>query len=499
MLILSIWFYIRVKHRNLVSPTPSPTPNHCIPPDALTVYFYPGSIPYDTTSPRSQIFFIVKVYCDVQYEYLSRVHFFVTTTQQQIIPLQMYYDGLKEGDYSGQIFGQDNDQYAHYYFAFPMTRVQISKVWGYPLNNVNYWSFLVGDRESLVLYKTISGDSELCEYSVNGEKVDNPFVSGGRTTNCYSFSPTDNSPVNYFPLANFTSIFNIIEARLKDEKRILPDFYHSQDGKIGVFRVDKETSMASFITEKVKTSCFDDYLFSSVQFRENLKILDNFSYDDFISYGILRVRVMDGFITTEDCGSWKKDFDVGYFSVTFHTTDKLLDPPLLPFWTANLRMLKEMADEQGYAYLFWAPYEEVFRRMKDVHQRTPPVVQWGHRKGYLFQTPTGRIIYRYKQVNPDWAGYPGNALCYPTYLDNKAITDELTDKTTGIDYCPSLYGQRFQNIEEFLNAPYIGAVPRDGEWPEHPSPSPPTLSPPSLSPLSAQKHLWETISLSYQN
>lgn len=456
-LIMSMWNY----HDNIMRtriPTPTRAP---IPKDHLMIDLNPGIIEY--TDDEAEVFFIIKVYCDIQYAYLSNAKFYAVTDDGVMYDFMNYYDGLKPDDYSGQIFGNDNDQYSHYFFSFPIRKVQITRVFGYPLNNVNYWSLIIGDRKNLILYKTMNGASDTCRYSYNNVEVDNPFVKGSKTSNCYPISDENNFPARYFQFGNFTTIFDIFKNRWNDEKKILPGFFDKQTGRIGVFRVDKETSMNSFISEEVKTTCFDNYLFSSVQYRSNLKPIRNFSYQDFISYGIIRVPIIDGYVSDMECGTWSDDYDVAYFSVTFHVSDKLVDPPLLPFWTVNLRMLKEIADVDGYAYIFWAPYDDVVAQMKSYDQREPPIIQWGGRKGYLLQTPTGRIIYRYKQVNKKWKGYPGNAPCYDTYEENRPIQNELSDGD--INYCPTLYGQEFDNYQEFIDSDRIGAVTRDGDWP----------------------------------
>jgi len=451
---VSLWYFM--EKDSFTTPPPQS------PPDHLTVEFNPGPIHYDDDNEDTEIFLIVKIYCDVQYKYLSNARFTAVDSNNDRYEFMNYYDALKPGDYSGQIFGQDNDQYAHYFFCFPIHKIQVNRVHGYPLNNVNYWSFIVGDRKNLKLYKTINGSSTDCKYSFNGSTVPNPFIS--KTTNCYAITNPDNSPTRYFRFANFITISDIFSNRWNDEKKILPGFFEKDTGKIGVFRVDKETCLQSFISEDVKTTCFDNYLFSSVQYRENDRLLLNFSYQDFIPYGVMRIPTkMNGYVSTDRCNDvWR--YDLAYFSVTFHVSDKLLNPPLLPFWTINLRMLKQIADADGFAYIFWAPYDDVVSMMEPSSSEAP-IIEWGDRKGYLLQTPTGRIIYRYKAVSPKWRGYPGNAPCYDTYLHNRPIHNELVDRDTGIDYCPSVYGHVFDSYRHFLESDNIGSVIKNGPWP----------------------------------
>jgi hypothetical protein len=282
------------------------------------------------------------------------------------------------------------------------------------------------------------------------------------TTSCYVLEQ-DSIPGTYVWFGNMRSLFQIYTSRQKDQQQVLSDFVHLDTGKIGVFRVDKETSLMSFISEEVKTSCFEDYLFSSVQYRQLEFPVSDISLF-FKTFGIMRITLMNGYMTSQ-CIQWNASIDVNYFSVTFHVSNQFYDPLLLPFWTVNLRQLYDIVDTDGYAYIFFAPYQDVVSHMDTPDQHTPPIIQWGHRRGYLVQTPTGRIIYRYKDPNPFWAGYPGHAPCYETFLQNRAITTQLIDQTTAKDYCPSVYGDIFPSWEAFMNAPFLGHVPRDGPWP----------------------------------
>jgi len=427
--------------------------------DSLVGRFYTGTIDYSKT-PDPLVFLCVKVYADVLRPSFSNLNVIAVSADNTVLPLELYYDGNKPRDYSGQIFGNDNDQYAHYYFAIFTKPRQFSYIEVSPLNQVNYVSVIIGDYKTLTLFRTIQGDSGKSVYTFNDQKVPNPFVHGNDTTNCFPLCKPNNRKARYFLLANLPHW--IIDS-IRVPQKILPDTYRPSDGRIGVYRVDAETSQQSFIPENERTSCFDDYLFTSVQYRQTH--ITKFDENDYIGYGILRVPVFHGYVTTKPCGVWDAGFDTAYYSISFHVTNKIKNPPMLPFWTINLRMLEQIADKDGYAYIFWAPYQDVVSRMSSPTQNTPPIVQWGNRRGALFQTPTGRIIFRYKQVNKDWKGYPGNAICYCDDQSNRAITDQLTDKSTGINYCPSVYGQSFSSLEEFLQAPSIGAVPRDGDWP----------------------------------
>jgi hypothetical protein len=258
--------------------TLKPTQHPILPKDHLIIDLNPGYIEY--TDEEAEIFFIIKVYCDIQHAYFSNARFYAITPENTVYEFMNYYDGLKPDDYSGQIFGNDNDQFCHYFFSFPIKKVQVARVFGYPLNNINYWSLIIGDRKNLKLYKTVNGASDLCRYSYNEIQVENPFLQGSKTSNCYAIHNENNSPAMFFYFVNFTSIYNIINNRLYDEKQILPGFYNKETGRIGVFRVDKETSLNSFISEDLKTTCFDNYLFSSIQYKEDWKLLRNFSSKD---------------------------------------------------------------------------------------------------------------------------------------------------------------------------------------------------------------------------
>lgn len=438
----------------------------CLPPkkcrddsaddDSLSVTIIPGEIDYSAT-PDAVPFICVKIYSDTLDPSFSDIKITANTRNGYKIPLLLFFDANTPYEYLGEVYGLDMDQYAHYFVMLFPGGSQFSSIQISHINHVNYLNVIIADFNTQKFFATFHGDSKACHYQYHNKEVKNPFIVGNRPTNSYPLVSKGPESPHYFRFLRFVSRDYWFVKMTTLPEKVLPGFFDQNTGKIGVYRVDLQSSK-DFVPEELKNTCFPDYLFSSVQYRQSLP--KRFCSDDYVSHGIIRVRLPFGYDSTNQRRAEFIDYDVNYYSISFYVSDRIRNPDLLPFWTVNLRMLRNYADNEGYSYIFWAPYKDVRARLKDASQKTPPIIQWGHRKGYLCQTPTGKIIFRYKNLRKGWQGSPKNAICYPNYEANKPIQDQLHD------WCPSIYGQTFSDYDEFINAPSIGNVSKEKSWPE---------------------------------
>jgi len=120
--------------------------------------------------------------------------------------------------------------------------------------------------------------------------------------------------------------------------------------------------------------------------------------------------------------------------------------------------MEEYKDENGYAYVFFMPTEDV-EDLVDLQKppnKTPPIVEWGGFKGYVLGPPKFSVILRYRDPNPDWIGSPGKANCFIDDAQNQPIEQgELGE------YTPEIYGDSLANFEKGK----IGPVDNDKPWP----------------------------------
>jgi hypothetical protein len=122
-------------------------------------------------------------------------------------------------------------------------------------------------------------------------------------------------------------------------------------------------------------------------------------------------------------------------------------------------MLKDYEDAEGYAYVFFASddYAKQLAAQEGTPPTQPPVMKWGHYKGYLLGNPSYAIIMRYRDPNPTWQGSPENATCYATPDDLKPVTRAELGKSL-----PEIYGDSLENF----NNGQIGPVNKDAPWPK---------------------------------
>lgn len=216
-------------------------------------------------------------------------------------------------------------------------------------------------------------------------------------------------------------------------------------GSIPVFRLDKESSEEDSTDDIAPDGCSRAYLVAYKS--EDQKIV------------ILRIKVPTTFIDSNNPDKIFGKYQTRYLSVGSHRTNPQgPSDKLLTYWAVNARMLKDYMDEDGYAYVFFAPnsYTNDLAIQQNTPPTQPPVMTWGRYKGYLLGEPDFAIILRYRDPDSSWKGSPENAICYATYNEVKPVTKEELG-----EYTPEIYAD---TMEHFLSG-RIGAVSKDGTWP----------------------------------
>jgi hypothetical protein len=324
----------------------------------------------------------------------------------------------------------------------------------YNIGRINYFSinakYILPNKK---IIKIILNESD-CKF-VNQSDIyrPNPWLINNNDTNCYIFKTSPSViPLPQTPCPSpSTSTQKII---ISNNNFFPNNFYVNKDtNQIGVYRLDRETSQIVTGDESEKGKCLDTYLVST---------LGPYVYpptgEVYYQYGILRVPLFKVYISEEECQKYKK-YNCQYFSIGSHQVSM---ENIVPFWTVNSRQLKSLKNKDGYAYIFWAPYNDV--KSLSISDIEPPIIQWGSIQGYLLQTPTFAFIFRYRGVDKSWVGSPDNCICYPIFKLNKPITTQLI--FNGINYCPELYGDNFSSFQKFMNSDHIGAVQKNSPWPD---------------------------------
>ena len=398
---------------------------------------------------------IGKIYYDVlDPELVQNAQFILNLAlgYQLNVPLNFSYlvDGVV-----GQT--QNKDQYALYFGLYiegtttPVLNIPIVDV--KYVNSVNYVSFLSGVRV-LTMENTDINYATNCmapdvEFVDSSQYIPNPYLPGNKSPACFPpFTAFRGYPTSQ-PLQ--TDIWNVG----------LPNPINPTTGQVYVFRLDKQNSQTRFAGEEPNKGCLTTYLFSTfLTDVANCGTID----ESFLQYGVMRIKVPHTYDSTMPCGPMDA-YDTLYYSVSAHQCINTPGDKLPEFWTVNARMMKNTPNPDGYVYVFWAPVDVAMQVKRSQapgpnnNYWEPPIVSWGNRTGYLLGLASLAFFFRYKAPDPAWQGWPGNAPCYDTPAQNLPITDQLGD------WCPQLYGQTFASYQDFLDAPSIGIVPRDGPWP----------------------------------
>lgn len=257
----------------------------------------------------------------------------------------------------------------------------------------------------------------------------NPYIKNHPSVFAY---PVNNTPL-LTPLSENTFPLN------------KPNFNHPfvdpQTGKIDVYRLDQQESKQVVADDIAPDGCSRAYLFAQKNLSQEMIIL--------------RIKVPNVFIDGNRPDKIFHQYQTRYLSVGAH---EISSETLLDFWTVNAEMLRDYMDADGYAYVFFASntYTQQLAIQQNTPHTQPPVMTWGHYKGYLLGDPNFAIIIRYRDPNKAWQGSPENAVCYATPNDLKPVTaGELGE------YLPEIYGDTLDHF----NKGHIGIIAKNRPWP----------------------------------
>ncbi len=267
----------------------------------------------------------------------------------------------------------------------------------------------------------------------------NPYIEGNPSVFSY---PTNVSQSQ-------TLLNNQSKNSLWDPESLSYDpqsFIDNETGKVGVYRLDQETSKKVVADDIAADGCSRAYLFAEKGRDQEI--------------AILRIKVPTTFLGEGEPNKIFGDYQARYLSVGAHR-QMIQDEttPILSYWTVNARMLNEYKDKEGYAYVFFAPNEYTHRIAleQNTPETQPPVITWGKYKGYLLGEPDYSIIIRYRDPELSWKGSPENAICY----ENAETLQPIDNQELG-KYTPEIFAGTLDN---FLNG-NIGSVNSEAAWPE---------------------------------
>ncbi|TAK71540.1 MAG: hypothetical protein EPO11_11175 [Gammaproteobacteria bacterium] len=341
----------------------------------------------------------------------------LVTVENMNLPLSVAF--AYSDDYS---FGSNDlgyDQYAQYL----VTQV--------PAGSLGKKLIITGSFQQVAYLSAViyaqNGQQEILDkdmITLNTEK--NPYLEGNPSV--FSYSPA--------------SVKKIL---LSGQKANLPRLAiktNASTGQINVYRLDQYDSAIDVADDIAPDGCSRAYLYAEKDYHQAMIIL--------------RIKVPTTFIDSDHPDQVFGHYQTRYLSVGSHRMSGVA--PYLRYWTVNARMLKDYMDEEGYAYVFFAPnsYANALAIQQQTPDTQPPVMTWGKYKGYLLGNPDYAIIIRYRDPDPAWQGSPQQATCYATPDALQPVTKEELG-----DYLPEIYGDTMEN---FLNG-HIGLVNNMMPWP----------------------------------
>lgn len=183
-------------------------------------------------------------------------------------------------------------------------------------------------------------------------------------------------------------------------------------------------------------------------------------------YHVIRVLVPYVFVRTdlEPADTLFGLYDARYFSVSahreyyYHSSRVPFTVPNVSWWSINARMMSEVVDGTGHAYIVTLPDAdaEALQQEQGLEAWEAPKLDWGGRKAFVLGLPSnGFIVVRYRDPNPDWVGSPANAPCYKIPHTNKPLAED----SLGM-YTPMMYscGSDVNSLDEFLATESCGSI-----------------------------------------
>lgn len=370
------------------------------------------------------------------------------TTNKGVRELFTAFSYAKTG-LKGQI-GLGFDQYA-LVFANPNPQYEQDLVTYtvelYLYTDINYWSFNWNNKQGVRVFITSKNNNDTCfkdwSYNYKNSVIPDPFTNDNNSIGCYLGWKPQPIPKTIFtndnPIDNDLSLID------------LP-----------IFRIDQQTggnlSKYGFLDGWRAKKCFDTYLFGPI-------FVPPFADHRGNKYGIIRIPVPNTY-TGPYC-PLKEDLDLNYFSISTsydpNLTPAELKTRMLPFWTVNGRMMKELMTENKISYVVWMPTEDINELIKPDPSKPPhppstipPVVEFEVSdesnnpvkiQAYVLGYSDYCWIFRYRTPNPEWPGNPNNADCPEKSLDNKRIP------VGGLNgWLPTILASTATNAKEFLDS-----------------------------------------------
>lgn len=275
----------------------------------------------------------------------------------------------------------------------------------------------------------------------------NPYINGNPSVFSY-IPPSINFKNKYTPTGKELQKSNNKENNPPNEIVI-----RNSGGYVYFFRMDQKTSHSAWSEDIDTNGCSRAYLYATQPSEYN--------------FLILRIKVPKTFINSSEPDIIFSEYETRQISIGSHVAEDNIPQPQLEYWTVNSRMLEEHKDENGYAYVFFAPndYVNKLHIEQGSPRRHPPVMTWGKYTGYVLGQSTYHIIIRYREPMNSWQGSPYNEVCYIDQASSRPINPVRLGK-----FCPEMYG----DTEENFMLGRIGAVDKNGNWPQH------ALFPPSI-------------------
>lgn len=339
-------------------------------------------------------------------------------------------DGFNQEDYiNGQCQG-GFDQHSHYY------QQSFDKL-PYDATLTVTGNFQIAGYFSIVVYMGLDTVYQRFQYELLDREMSsipensNPYITGNPSVISYtehSKNKKNTMPATIALQKNYSSQPN------------------QRNGEIFFYRPDAQRAATGFSDEIASDGCSKGYLSATKSNAELQQVL------------IMRIKMPSTFIGSAQPDTVFGQYQCRQVSVSANIESRESVSPLLDFWTVSSRMLNEYVDEDGYAYVFFAPTTYTYQQVieQGTEPRTPPVIIWGKYTGYLLGDPDYAVAIRYRDPASGWNGNPENAVCYLDAATNEPVTSfELGD------FLPEMFGDTMDN---FLKGS-IGAVVANQSWP----------------------------------
>ena len=343
-----------------------------------------------------------------------------------------YWRGSQDGGY---------DQRSQYYFY----RLILNKNEQRVIVNGN---FELLSYMSTTLYYYLNGSPAGEQYTYldkgmfvnSGDK--NPYISGNPSVFAYDAPPIIESNTHE-KNDQYLKNTQLISKQISDE-------YINQSGRVELYRADKYSSQTRTLEEVAEDGCSKAYLVTGATNGE-----PNYNNYDVL---LLRIKVPTTFIHNDTPDKVFGDYQCRYISVSSNIQKNDNKDDILDFWTVDPTMLESTKDNDGYAYVFFAPNEYVRTLVAEQNtpERMPPTLTWGNYNGFVLGYPNYAVVIRYRDPNDNWIGNPVNCTCYDNSEDNQPIqNNELGE------YTPEIFGDSLVNFQSGK----IGLVNSQQNWP----------------------------------